>query len=76
MIYFVSCKVIKTSAIIPFPPLIGTTIDNLCISKHEFVDILTIYLHFNNKNILISGIYKSPKADIIDFSDFIYTHFN
>ena len=50
--------------------------DNLCISKHEFVDILTISLNINNKNILISGIYKSPKADIIDFSDFIYTHFN
>ena len=45
------------------------TIDNLCISKHEFVDILTISLNINNKNILIiyhySGIYKSPKADII-----------
>ena len=51
------------------------TIDNLCISKHEFVDILTISLNIN-KNILISGIYKSPKAYIIDFSDFIYTHFN
>ena len=32
------------------------TIDNLCISKHEFMDILTIYLNINNKNILISGI--------------------
>ena len=38
--------------------------------------MLTISLNINNKNILISGIYKSPKADIIDFSDFIYTHFN
>ena len=51
------------------------TIDNLCISKHKFVDILKISLNINNKNILISGLYKSPKADIIDFSDFVYIHY-
>ena len=43
---------------------------------NEFVEIRTIYLNINNTNILISGIYKSPKTGIIDFSDFIYTHFN
>ena len=40
------------------------------------LDILTISLNINNKIVLISGIYKSPKADIIDFSDFIYNNFN
>ena len=30
----------------------------------------------NNNNIIISGIYKSPKADIIIFSDLIYNMFN
>ena len=55
------------------------TIYNLCISKHEFVDILTISLNINNKNILISGIYKSPKADIsalLYIIDIIYNIYN
>ena len=40
------------------------------------LDILTISLNINNKIVLISGIYKSPKADKIDFSDFIYNNVN
>ena len=52
------------------------TLDNLCISTPNFVDIVTISLNISNKNIIISGIYKSPKSNIINFSDFIYNNFN
>ena len=56
--------------------LIYNKIDTLYMSHNELLDILTISLNINNKIVLISGIYKSPKADIIYFSDFIYNNFN
>ena len=45
-------------------------------APHGLVDILTISLNINYKIVLFGGIYKSPKADIIDFSDFIYNNCN
>ena len=46
------------------------------MSHNGLLDMLTITLNINNKIVLIRGIYKSLKADIIDFSDFIYNNFN
>ena len=46
------------------------------VPHNGLLDILTISLNINNKIVLISGIYKSPKADKIDFSDFIYNNVN
>ena len=37
------------------------------MSHNRLLNILTISLNINNKIVLISGIYKSPKSDIIDF---------
>ena len=56
--------------------LIYNKIDTLCMSNNGLLNILIISLNINNKIVLIRGIYKSPKADIIDFSDFIYNNFN
>ena len=52
------------------------TLDNLCISIPNYLDLVTVSLHISNTNIIISGIYKSPKSNIINFSDFIYNNFN
>ena len=46
------------------------------MSIPNFLDIVTISLNISNTNIIISGIYKSPKSNIINFSDFIYNNFN
>ena len=51
-------------------------IEHICFTKHDFIVIVTINLIINDTNIKISGIYKSPKADIIIFSDFIYNKFD
>ena len=56
--------------------LIYNTLDNLCISIPNILDIVTISLNISNTNIIISVIYKSPKSNIINFSDFIYNNFN
>ena len=51
-------------------------IENIFFTEHDFIDIVTINVIINNKKIIISGIYKSPKADIIRFSDLIYNMFS
>ena len=52
------------------------TLDNLCISIPNFLDIVTLSLNIIDTNVIINGIYKSPKSNIINFSDFIYNTFN
>ena len=42
----------------------------------DFVDIVSISMLINNKQTIISGIYKSPNSDIKRFSDFIYNNFS
>ena len=42
----------------------------------DFVDIVSISMFINNKQTIISGIYKSPNSDIKRFSDFIYNNFS
>ena len=44
------------------------TLDNLFISMPIFLDIVTISLNISNQNIIISGIYKSPKSNIINLA--------
>ena len=51
-------------------------IDKLCVSIPNFYDICTLKIKLSNKTILVSGIYRCPKADIDHFSDFIYNNFN
>ena len=51
-------------------------IEYICFTKHDFIVIVTINLIINDTNIKISGIYKSPKAVIIRFSDLIYNKFD
>ena len=52
-----------------------TIINDLNISISHFIEITTISLKFNNINYIISGIYKTPTADIKQFSDFIVNSF-
>ena len=40
------------------------TLDNLTYSLPDFVDIVSISMLINNKQTIISGIYKSPNSDI------------
>ena len=42
----------------------------------DFLDIVSISMLINNKQTIISGIYKSPNSDIKRFSDFIYNNFS
>ena len=52
------------------------TIEHICFTKYDFIVIVTINLIIYYTNIKISGIYKSPKTDIIRFSDLIYNKFD
>ena len=52
------------------------TLDNLYISIPNFLDIVTISLNISNTNIIISGIYISPKSNKINVVDFIYNNIN
>ena len=52
-------------------------IDNLSNTMDNFLDILTIKICSNNsKDIILSGIYRSPTTEISKFTDYIINNFN
>ena len=51
-------------------------IDNLSLSVNDAYDMITISFIYEHINYLLSGIYKAPIFNIIEFIDIIYNTFN
>ena len=51
-------------------------IDNLSLSVNDAYDMITISFIYEHINYLLSGIYKAPIFNIIEFTDIIYNTFN